>query len=584
MEHQAFQTIAFAFNAGIFSILLSHVVRLPSIIFFLIAGVLLGPGFVGIINPASLGNGFPVMIEAAVAIIVFEGSMNLNLKQLFKTSKIIRNMVSIGALISALLTTLLAHYLIGLDWFIALIFGCIMVITGPTVITPILKRVPLKEPLGSILHWESILLEPIGVTIGLLVLELVLVADATVTHSAIQFLLIIITGAGVGAGFTFILGQWLKRWPPNQAGVQNLIVLGSALLIFELANLIIPHAGLAAVVAGGLIFGKSKIPALREIMEFKETITQMLISFIFILLAAKLDIQLIFSGGIGTLLFLILVLFVVRPLTIFISTAGSELNTKSKLFLSLMAPRGIVSASLISLIAILLQKEGMDQGKQMEVLAFQLIGVTVILHGTWAPLIAWILGVKQKEKQGYLIIGANALARNVAKALNAREIKTILVDRDGFEIQNCFNEGLTAVKGDALDQRFLNDLELHDIGRMIAMTPNDEINTLACQLGHRLFEKGKCYQLRTRPKKEENSEEIMEEAGGVLFGELSMHLNYLLAEIHRNRYEFIETESPLPEGFMPLFAINSDKSLKSFDSKDDIKDGTQIFGLGVVEN
>lgn len=571
MEHLPQETIVFVITGGLLSLILAEIFRLPSIIFYLLVGIVFGPSVLGFIHPDSLGEIVPVGIELAVAIIVFEGSMSLNFTQFKQASKLIGNILSIGALITAVSMTLLAHYLIGLSFGVSLLFGVIMSVTGPTVIGPILKRVPLKKPLDSILNWESIMLEPIGAVLAVLILEFLVLAEVTLVSSFIRFFQMLVVGSLVGGAGGYALSFFLKRKNLSNESLRNLLVLGSALFIFGNSNLIVEHSGLAAVVAMGLIMGHSKIPYLDEIKHFKETITVFLISSLFVLLAAKLDLSQFFKLELKHYIFLFSVIFVVRPLSIFLSTRNSDLNTRSKIFLSLIAPRGIVAASLASLYALVFQKHGSTEAGELEILAYQVIATTVLLQGLWAPLLARLLKVREAEKKGYFFVGAHALSRGIAKWLQEKNQSVVLIDRDFYEVFQAKKLGLEAYKGDALDRRFVDNLPLNRIGNLLALTSNDEVNALACQVGRKLFGKDKVYQMNQKIDEEAAGEFVQSSFGKLVFPEIESLLSFL-EYLDKGDYTFQEIKAAELKDEIPLFIQNKNEfipALKDQNFKDD---------------
>lgn len=579
MHFESIQTIIFAVNAGILCLLLSEFFKLPSMLFYLFLGIIFGPHVVGLIQPASLGELLPAVIEIAVAIIIFEGALSLNYRQYLATSSIIRNVLTIGPIITISVITVLSHFLMELPWGLSFIFGSLMCITGPTVIAPILRRVPLKPPLDSILNWESILLDPIGAILALLALEILISEDVSIFATGIKFLRILLGGAAVGVFIGYVLSTWFQKRPIVNHGIRNLVVLAMALLIFQISNMIVGDSGLVAVVAAGLIIGNQPFPFSSEIREFKETITLLLISFLFVLLAANLDLHKFLDFPPKVIILIALIMFVVRPIGIFISTRQSQLDVRSKIFLSLIAPRGIVVASMASLAALILANNG-KESYGISILTYQVIAVTVVFSGFLAPLLAWALRAREKVRRGFLIVGAHRLAREIGKFLQEHELDVILVDRDSFDVGRARAEGLTAFKGDALDESFLSGLPLSRIGNLLAITSNDEVNTLACQLGRRIFGDEKIFQTHRSLDEGQEEKQFLKQAGGQIIFPLLEPILDVLSQLRRENLHFISVKgNEQPEGFVPLFIGDEKTALQLVSRKTEIKDSSPVWGL-----
>lgn len=576
-EELALQTVIFALNGGILSLLISDRIRMPSIILFLISGILLGPFFLNLVQPKSLGPLLPVIIELGVALIMFEGSMNLNIGQYRAASKAIRNLLTIGVSISVICLLLMARWLFGWPWGICLLFGILMSVTGPTVIAPILRKVPLKQPIGSILHWESVLLEPLIVIGAILVVEFIIQTEITVADSLLRLLKIIGFGAFIGTASGLIVTFIMRRFPLKNEGFRNLFVVSIGLLIFEVANMGISDSGLVAVVFAGIILGNSPIPALYEIKQFKETVTRLMISFLFILLSANLNWERLITFSPRVIFFLIVLIFLIRPAVVFASMPGSGLKLNSKVFLSLTAPRGIVAASLASLFTIVFAKQGSTQAGEFEILAYQIIFVTVFLQALWSKPVSAILKVQEKEKKGYMIVGAHALGVGIANWIKKKNIEIVLVDRDSYDVYLARKKGLSAHKGDALNEYFIEQLPLAGIGKLLALTSNDEVNTLACQLGKRYFGKDKTFQIHKSLK--DKDESFLKAAGGMLIFPKLPNLLKTLEEIRKNNFVFEEFQGTPPEDFIPLFISPSNGSIQPVTDDTNFNEQSLVFGI-----
>lgn len=514
-SEQAIQTLIFALNAGLICLIVSDRLRLPSLLFFLLAGIGLGPFGANLILPKSLGDLLPVIIELGVVIIMFEGAMTLSIPQIKATSRVIQRILTIGFLINIVGATLIGHFLLDLSWGISLVLAILISVTGPTVITPILRKVPLKKPIGSVLHSESILLEPIIVITSLLVVEFIISQESfgqNLWGSALKFLKSFSVGGLIGFASAYLILFWLKRASSKTNPMRNIVIVALALLVFELSNFLVQDSGLVAVVACGIVLGQSRLEAFYEIKQFKELMTRILIALLFILLSAKLPLDEFLRFSPQMIIAIALIMLVLRPLNIFASTYKSDLTLPAKIFISLTGPRGIVSASMASLYAIVFTEAEVLEAQNLEIIAYQIIVVTVVTQGLFSGPIASLLGVKEKEKSGYVIVGAHPFAIELAKWIQSKNIDVLVIDSDYYDVLKAKKKGLNARKGDALNQYFMEGVNLEDYGNFLAITSNDEVNTLACQLAKRYFKSDHIFQIDQTLTQQENP--FLKSAGG----------------------------------------------------------------------
>ncbi len=582
------QTIIVTVAAGVVCQILSERLRIPSIFFLLASGILLGPHFAGIIVPATVEAGLLTIIELGVAIILFEGSLFLHLDQFHTISLPIRRLLTLGAAITFVGSVLAAHFIIGLPLRYSIVFGALMIVTGPTVIGPILKRLPLKPRLATVLNWESVLLDPIGAVLAIIFMEFLLAKETSWFVSLWQFFWIIAAGVGIG----FIVGWALRFFVRKNENLShesmNLTILAGALITFGLAHMIAPHSGLISVVVAGMVLANCEIFTQRaEIKEFHGTISTLVVSLLFVLLAAKLNVDEVIGFGESGWWLLGAMLLVVRPLSVFISTRGSGLKLGEKLFLSWMAPRGIVAASTASLFALILLRAGHPDAAALESLTYLVISATVILHGLPAGLTAKLFRALEAERTGYLIIGAHALGRQIGRWLQERGIEVKLIDSNPRYIRKARQEGLMASTGNALDPYYLENLGIKRIGTLLALTSSDEVNALACQLGDKLLGEGSSYQIAPRQLRE--SHELTKEMVGKAILPQLPYLGDIGYGLEEGRYEWqeieltqeVSCEGPLEIAggtFWPLFQIKkSSCSLITGETK--LKSGDSIAGV-----
>ena len=541
-------TIIAAVAFGIFAQVIAHRWHIPVIVLLLLSGILLGENFLGIVRPNEFGDGLNILVKLAVAIILFEGALNLNLKSLRESAKEIRNLVTIGVLISWGTTTLIVHYVAGFEWKIALLFGALMTVTGPTVIQPLLRRVTVPRQIKTILEGEAILIDPIGAILAIAVLDITL---ATEIHGVTGILdwfwayfgrLLIGTLAGViGA---FILSRLMKVERLVPMDLSNLVALACVWGAFGLAEWMQSEAGIMSSVIMGLIIQKEEIPGARQLRRFKETLTTLGISMLFILLAAKLDIHSIWNEGLWGFLSVLLIMVISRPLAVFLSTWGTSLDWRKKAFIAWMGPRGIIAASVASIFAVTLEERGQSGGDRLLALTFMTILTTVIIQGLSAGWVARFLGLYSMEGQKAIIVGANKLGFTIAGLLQGFGRPTQLVDTNRTCIEEAKKLGLNAVYGNALEELTLENLHAEEAATLLAVTSNSEVNVLSCQLAQDTFGIDRAFPLLTNPAKGANPQLLHQTGGRLAFGHFVR-----LADWDNQKIELVEFIWVVPDSW-----------------------------------
>jgi len=473
-------------------------VRMPSILLLLGVGFFAGPEWLGLVDPDSLLGDllFPV-VSVSVGVILFEGGLGLHLRDLRGHGRVVLRLVTLGALVTWGLGTLAAHALAGLDWGLALLLGAILIVSGPTVVLPLLRHIRPSGATSSILTWEGILIDPIGALIALLVHQALRQGDvaAMASHGPGELLATVAVGIVGGGVAGLLLTRALERhwFASHLDGPASLaIVVGT----FAGANALQEESGLFAVTVMGIVAANLAGEAVRHVLEFKENLRVLLISSLFVLLAARLRVEEIASLDAGAFAFLGVLLLVARPLAVWLSTAGSGLARAERIFLAWLCPRGIVAASVASVFGLELIGRGVPGAERLVPLTFLVIVGTVVVYGLTGPILARRLGLSVPDPQGLLFVGAHAWAREIARALQALHVRVLLVDANRDNVRAARLEGLQAARGNVLDDEFLDGLDLHGIGRVLALTPNDEVNTLACVSLLDDFERGALYQIR----------------------------------------------------------------------------------------
>ncbi len=472
-------TMVAAIGGGIFLMILAHRLRISAIVMLLLGGVVLGPQGFGIVQPEKLGQDvLLVIVSLAVGLILFEGGLTLNREGYRAASGVILRLLTVGVLVTWFVTAAAVHWIGGVDARLAMLAGSMVIVTGPTVIAPILKRIRIHPRLNHILHWESVLIDPIGVFVAILWFEWLSGqgSGALAGFGGRVFIGMLI---GVVGGLLIDAAIRFRVIPEDMT---NVFALASAVLVFGAAESFYTEAGLLAVTVSGFVLGLRNPIEVKQIKRFKSELTELSIAVLFILLAARLEIEQFKAFGWTGVLLLLVVLFVVRPANVFVSSLGFKLNWREKAFLSWMAPRGIVAASMASLFSLRLVEMDYPNAKFIETFTYSVIAATVILQGFTAGPLASLLNLKAATPTGWLIVGAHALGRRVANFLQKKAERTvILLDSNGKAVSEARREGMTAFVGDARDESIQEREEMQPIGNLLALTDNVDLNLLLCQ-------------------------------------------------------------------------------------------------------
>lgn len=468
--------------AGISGQVVAAFFNVPSIVFLLIFGIVLGGDGLDWLHPQSLGVGLEVIVALSVALILFEGGLNLELRQLNTVSGSLRNLVTLGTLITLLGGGMAAHWLGEFPWAIAFLYASLVVVTGPTVISPLMKQVQVDRQVSSLLEGEGVLIDPVGAILAVVVLDVILNnGNAAPLSVASGLLLRLGIGGGIGALGGWLLGQFLKQAKFLSEGQKNLVVLAGVWGLFGLAQSIRSESGLMTVVLAGLMLRASSIPDERLLRRFKEQLTILAVSILFVLLAADLSLASLFALGWGAVLTVLALMFVVRPLNVAVCTWNSGLNWRQKLFMCWVAPRGIVSASVASLFAILLTQRGISGGEAIKALVFLTILSTVFLQGLTARWVAEWLDITSKQATGAVIVGCNPLSLLIGRMFQERGESVVLIDTDLAACKLAEQEGLRAIASSALDTDVLEQAGLGRVGTFLALTSNGQVNQVLAQ-------------------------------------------------------------------------------------------------------
>lgn len=478
--------------------------KLPSILLLLLFGFIAGP-VTGFLNPDELiGDILLPIVSLAVALILFEGGLSLKLKELPKIGGALLFLLTFGVTITGVITAIAAYTIIGLNWQISILLGAILVVTGPTVIGPLLRYIRPKRKVADILKWEGIVIDPIGALFALLVFEAILIGgfkEASIT-GLIVIGKTVLFGSLVGFSFAWLIIILIKRfWIPDF--LQETVTLSLVVAAFVCSNLLQHESGLFATTLMGIAMANQKQVTVKHILEFKENLSVLIISFLFIILAARLDLTVFKNLSYTSLLFLAVLIFIARPMSVFISTFKSDFTIKERIFLSWMAPRGIVAAAVASIFALRLSEKNIPQTEFIVPITFIVIVGTVALYGLTSAPLARYLKVAQSNPQGTLIIGAYPWVIELAETLIAKGFAVAIIDTNRDAIYDAKMAKIPAYHGSILSEKLIEDLNLDGIGKLIALTSNDEANSLACLHLRDLFDSKELYQLI--PKKKSQS-------------------------------------------------------------------------------
>jgi len=485
MENAALLSIVVIIVLGIFSQWAAWRIKWPSIVIMSIAGMLIGPVF-GLINPEqALAELYSPLISLAVAIILFEASSSLDIREIKDISKSVFRIITAGAFIAWIGGSLAAHYIAGLRLELGFIIGGLFIVTGPTVIIPLLRQSKLKPRMAAVLKWEGIILDPVGPLLALFAYQVIKVM--TWESIGVNFLLFFFLGAlgaaaiGYGAGLVVsiliskgLLPEYLK----------SPILLAFILISFTISEMVINETGMLAVTVMGLTLARTKkyVASIGGTGEFVENISILLTSTVFILLTSSLSREII--GDVLTfsiIAFVVVMLFIVRPLSIWISTIGTELTLKEKTLISWIAPRGIVALTVSGYFATILMEDGYDDATILVALTFALVFITVCAHGFTLRPLAKKFGLATPKQPGILIVGANEFSIAFAEQCKQMDIPVLIIDHSYRQLPAANEKGIQTYHGEILSEQTSYDIDLTPYEFILAMTDEAAYNALVCQ-------------------------------------------------------------------------------------------------------
>ncbi len=489
--------------------------KLPAILFLLFAGVLAGPVF-GFLDPDALfGELLTPIVSVAVAIILFEGSLTLKLSEIRGHGTVVRNLVSVGVILTWLVASLTAYYAMSWDIYLSALFGAVVTVSGPTVVMPLLRAVRPKPAVSSILRWESILIDPIGAIFALLVFNAIVATQqqSGLSHIAAEFGIIVGVGAVLGAAGGYAYGIALrKRVIPDF--LRDYSGLAAVLLVFAAAEYLQGESGFLAVTIMGVWLANMRDVELEDILNFKESITLVLIGGLFILLAARLDLDALAALGLGGIIVVLVLQLLAGPARAVVSSVGAGLDWKEKLFIGWVFPRGIVAAAVSSLFALRLSNIGYPDAEALVPLVFSLIIGTVVLQSLTAKPVARLLGVAEPDPTGVLVVGSNIAGRSLAKAIMDTGLNVRLADSHWAGIREARMMGLPTFYGSPVSTYSEDKLETAGLGNLLAVSRQPGLDELACVRFAGDFGRDHVFVMSTTREKDHEKHKVSGEISG----------------------------------------------------------------------
>lgn len=567
-------------------------VHLPAILPLLIAGLIVGP-VTGLLDPdAMLGDLLFPLVSLSVAVILFEGSLTLNYEDLRGHGRTVFRLITWGVVVTGLIGTFAAWWLLEMPLEIAAVLGGLLVVTGPTVVIPLLQTLRAKGNLTQILRWEGILIDPVGALLAVLVYEFVVLGqeNGAASHTLLLFGQAMAIGFGLGALGGWVLGLILRHhWLPQK--LHNFGTLMIMLTLFAGSNALFEESGLLTVTVMGIWMANMRGIPVRPIIEFKETLTVLLVSGLFILLAARITTEQLATLSWPAWLFLAILMFVARPITVWLCTLGTDLSWREKALLAWLSPRGIVAAAVASLFAIKLEQAGVEGAEMLVPITFLVIIGTVVIQSLFSKPIVRALGVNEPEPTGFLILGANPVARAIASELVALGWTVRLTDTSWDAVQEARMSGLPVYYGNPLSEHASQHLELTGIGRLLPLSPYRELNNLAALHYEHLLGHGNVFRLAEEPglhaKRQQDralghlprlfdEEATFAKLASLIAGGAEIRVARISASFGYKEYCRIHDNR-----LMPLFCISSNNRLRvvNTDNPLQLKPGERLISL-----
>ena len=496
MAHEIVHLVVFIACAGVAAQWLAWRFRIPAIVILTAFGVLLGP-VGGVLQPSeNFGTLLTPFVQLAVAVILFEGGLNLHLHELKDAGVGVRRLITLGPVLAFGLGSGAAHFIGGLSWPVALVFGAITIVTGPTVIMPLLRHARLRARTASVLKWEGIVNDPVGALLAVVLFEYFTLADTGATGiSLVAEMIETIVAAGMFGGLVgYLLGKAypLGYFPEYLKGPT---MLAAVLFVYAGANILHEEAGLVSATTLGLVMGNMNLPSIDELRRFKEYITVILVSGLFIVLTADLKPGLLIEINWRSWALLATLIFIVRPVTVFAATAGAGLDREDRILIGWIAPRGIVAAAVAGAFSVRMVESGYEDAVTLLPLVFALIILTVTLHGFSIARLARYLGIASQKQNGIIIVGASPWTIDLASHLHELDIPVILVDGSWHRLRPARLAGLPIYFGQVVSASADETLDLSSMGYLLAASDNDAYNALVCTRFGNEFGRSRVFQI-----------------------------------------------------------------------------------------
>jgi len=548
----------------------------------------------GVVEPdVLLGEALLPFISLSVALILFEGGLSLRMGEIRQRGAVLRNLLTIGVATTGVLGAISSYYVLDVGWKTAAMLGAIVTVTGPTVIGPLLRHIRPAGPVAATLRAEGVLVDPLGALLALLVFEVILATSAEEATSAVisAMLKTVLAGGAIGLAVAATLVLMLRRYLiPDH--LHNVVTIAFVVAAFVAADAVQEESGLLAATVMGMAMANQRFVPVVEILEFKETIRVLLISALFVVIGARVELDAVADIGVRGVL---LIVVAIRPLAVLASTLRTSATWRERALLASIAPRGIVAASVASIFAIRLEEFVSDAMVLVPVTFLVVVG-TISIYGVIAGPIARWVGLARSNPRGILIAGANEVAYAIGDALSKHEFKVTLVDTDPERISRAKLDGRNVVRGNILSDQVHDGLELGELGVLLALTPNDEVNVLATHHYGRILGRKNVYQA------------VPSESGKGIRGSLPFHMTARVLFDTELTYRELEErlsagavvrgttlgaqfdwdayKERYGTGLRPLFVINSERRLSAFtdSSRPSPKDGDTIISLVEPEN
>jgi NhaP-type Na+/H+ or K+/H+ antiporter len=459
----------------------------------------------------------PILVGFAVAVILFEGGLNLDVRRIRREATVIQRLLTVGVAVTAVGAALAARWLMGWDWTPSILFGTLVIVTGPTVITPLLRRIKVARQVETVLEAEGVLIDPVGAVIAVVALQVAL-AQTSLAQGPVSVLWSLGVGLAVGLVGGAALALLLRYRKVVPDGLENVFTLSLVLALFQTSNFLVAESGIMAAAAAGMMVGNMRTRVRRELKEFKEQLTVMFIGMLFVLLAADVRVEEVRALGWPGLATVAILMFLVRPLNIVVSTFGTDVGMRERVFLSWLAPRGIVAAAVASLFAQTLDHAGIEGGAELRALVFLVIGCTVLLQGLTGGTVAWMLGLRRPAHCGYAVLGANELGHALGKLLRDAGDAVTFVDSNPAACKRVEEDGFRVIYGSAVEERTLQRAAVEERAACIGVTANMEVNLMFGRMATRDFKVERVYLALSRGQSRVTADTVHEAGAEVLFG------------------------------------------------------------------